>query len=425
MSDFCLSDKQLRVWRGCFLEHHRWNVSTGATRSGKTYLDYFKIPARIRAADESGLILLLGNTKGTLERNILDPLRQIWGKRLVGTLGSNNKIQLFGRECYALGADKITQVRRLQGASLSYCYGDEVATWHQDVFEMLKSRLDKPGACFDGTCNPDVPTHWFKTFLDSDADIFQMHFTIDDNPFLEPGFVADLKREYAGTVYYDRFILGRWKRADGAIYRSFAANPERFELDPKKRQYIAVNIGVDFGGNKSQSAFVATGFTEGFREAVVLMEEMRPAATENPDTLSAAFVAFCKRVKTAYPMAYKAYCDSAEQILIRGLDAAIKKAGVAVQVVNAHKTEIVDRIRLVTSLMGAGRFFVSPKCRALRDALEAAVWDKDKPKDERLDDGSYNMDVIDAMEYSLTANAGNLRRAVFYGHTADIARSGL
>ena len=74
---------------------------------------------------------------------------------------------------------------------------------------MLKSRLDKPTSIFDGTCNPDSPNHWFKKFLDSDADIFLQHYVIDDNPFNSPEFIENLKKEYRGTVYYDRFILGK------------------------------------------------------------------------------------------------------------------------------------------------------------------------------------------------------------------------
>ena len=29
-------------------------------------------------------------------------------------------------------------------------------------------------------------------------------------------------KEYAGTVYYNRFILGQWAAAGGIIYRPFA-----------------------------------------------------------------------------------------------------------------------------------------------------------------------------------------------------------
>lgn len=240
------SDKQREVWRRTVNERHRWNFSLGATRSGKTYLDYYKLPWRIRHAPREGHVVLLGNTQGTLSRNILDPLREIWTEALVGRIGSDNRVRLFGRNCYALGADKVTQVSKLQGAGFAYCYGDEVTTWHEDVFQMLKSRLDKPGSCFDGTCNPEGPNHWVKRFLDSDADIYKMYFELDDNPFLAPEFVAALKQEYAGTVYYDRFILGRWALADGRIYDRFSRTEN--VVDGKvKRDYVAYYVSMDYG----------------------------------------------------------------------------------------------------------------------------------------------------------------------------------
>ncbi len=187
--------------------NHRWNVKSGATRSGKTYMDYFLIPKRIRAAaGKDGLTVLLGNTKGTLQRNIIEPLRGIWGGSFVSDIRSDNTAMLFGEKCFCLGADKVSQVDRLRGSSIKYCYGDEVVTWHEDVFNMLKSRLDKPYSCFDGTCNPEGQSHWFHKFLESNADIFQQKYTIDDNPFLDPVFVKNLKQEHSGTVFYGPLI---------------------------------------------------------------------------------------------------------------------------------------------------------------------------------------------------------------------------
>ena len=184
---------------------HRWNVKTGATRSGKTFMDYFVIPKRILKTTGAGHIVLLGNTQQTLSRNILDPMRNIWGAGLVGHIATNTgAVKIFGKKCYALGADNVRRVAAIQGASIEYCYGDEVTTWSEPVFTMLKSRLDKPNSCFDGTCNPDTPQHWFKKFLDSDADIYCQKYRIDDNPYLDPEFVRNLKQEYWGTVYYDR-----------------------------------------------------------------------------------------------------------------------------------------------------------------------------------------------------------------------------
>ena len=231
---------------------HRWNIKQGATRSGKTYMDYFVIPKRIRrVAGEDGLVVLLGNTKGTLQRNIIEPLQNIWGVELVSNIRNDNTAMLFGEKCYCLGADKVNQVDRLRGYSIKYCYGDEVVTWHEDVFEMLKSRLDKPYSRFDGTCNPDNPYHWFKKFLDGNADIYSQQYCIDDNPYLDPVFVDNLKREYEGTVYYDRYILGRWTIAEGLVYPMF--NREFHIKSTEPRPYQQYYISCDYGTQNPMS----------------------------------------------------------------------------------------------------------------------------------------------------------------------------
>lgn len=226
--------------------HHRWNFKGGATRSGKTYLDFrWVIPKRIRdRANMSGLTVLLGVTKATIERNVLQPMREIYGDNLVGNIGSDNIVSLFGEKCYALGAEKITQVSKLRGSSIKYCYGDEVADWSPDVFDLLKSRLDKSYSCFDGTFNPKDPLHWLKQFIDSDADVFYQTYSIDDNPFLDPGFVAELKKEYAGTVLYDRYILGLWAASEGAL---FTAYPQYTDDESLLYDGIA-HIDAAFGG---------------------------------------------------------------------------------------------------------------------------------------------------------------------------------
>ena len=79
-----LSDKQKEFWLAPF---HRWNVKSGATRSGKTYLDYYMIPRRIRErAGLPGLVVLMGNTKGTLQRNVIDPMIDMYGDSLVSSI---------------------------------------------------------------------------------------------------------------------------------------------------------------------------------------------------------------------------------------------------------------------------------------------------------------------------------------------------
>lgn len=390
------SSKQKSVWKNTINSPHRWNISCGATRSGKTYLDYFKLPYRIRNAPD-GIVILLGNTVGTLERNILDPMREIWGDFLVGHVSNSGKIKLFGRDCYCLGADKSSQVTKLQGAGISYCYGDEITTWSEDVFQMLKSRLDKKGACFDGTCNPDNPNHWFYKFLCSDADIFLMPFTIDDNPFLESSFVEALKKEYHGTVYYDRFIMGLWKAAEGIIYRTFADNPTAFIVKTPEYDISFCTAGLDFGGNGSAHALNLTGFSKGLKQ-IYTLDEWYSLDPLNPNELENHVCNFLERNMKKYRIT-DLYCDSAEQVLIRGIKSATALRGIPINIHNAKKGAVNERIQFYCRLFGTGKYKILSHCSHTINAFSDALWEN-ALSDKRLDNGSTNIDSLDAQEYS-------------------------
>ena len=380
----------------------RWNFKGGATRSGKTFLDCrWVIPMRIRARrDLDGLTALIGVTSGTLERNILSPMRHVFGESLVGRVSDGGEVSLFGERCFALGADRANQVSKLRGSSIKYCYGDEVADWTEEVFDLLKSRLDRPYSRFDGTFNPQGPGHWLKRFLDSGADVFAQTYTIDDNPFLDRTFVENLKREYRGTVLYDRYILGRWAVAEGRVYRLFTDAPERFirdDIPPGDVRQAAV--GVDFGGGKSAHAFCLAAVT--WKGEAAVIDEYRRQSALTPESLARDFVDFLRRCAGRYPVC-EVWCDSAEQTLINGLRAACEKSGLFIPIGNAMKKPINDRIRAVCLMMGAGRFLIARRCENTIQALTDALWDgRSAVRDVRLDDGTTNIDSLDAMEYAL------------------------
>lgn len=387
---------------------HRWNVKTGATRSGKTYMDYYVIPKRIRKCTGKGHIVILGNTRPTAIRNVIEPMRNIWGERFVPNVRNDGSIMLFGKKAYIFPAGTKSDVERLQGMSIEYAYGDEITTWNESVFAMLKSRLDRPNSCFDGTCNPDNPSHWFKTFLESNADIYQQAYTIDDNPFNDPKFVSELKKEYLGTVYYDRFILGRWVAAEGIIYRKFADDPKSFFISYEeyedlinKYEIEEVNVGVDFGGTGSGTSFVCTVIL-GDHAGVIVLASERLVFELTPDTLGKHFVSFVRYAEDTYHVTVdNAICDSAEQILIRGIREAAYTAGFSCRVKNARKNSIKDRIRLTNALLGRHTLYLTSDNETLSNALSKALWKENSVEDIRLDDGTTDIDTLDAYEYTI------------------------
>lgn len=389
----------------------RWNIKTGATRSGKTYLDYYVIPKRIRrVANEEGLTVILGNTKGTLQRNVIEPLQKIWGTQLVSDIKSDNTAYLFGEKCYCLGSDNIRRVNQIRGASFKYCYGDEIATWNQEVFNMVKSRLDKTYSKFDGTCNPEAPNHWFKKFLDGDSDIYQQKYTLYDNPFLSEEFIHNLETEYKGTVFFDRYILGEWKSAEGVIYKLFADSTNEYLIDEIKDKLMFVTIGVDYGAGQSKTKFVATGITYAFQK-VVILDELDISEVYDPEQLYTSFILFYKRVFEKYGMCQYAFCDygALGNVLTLGLIRRCQKERLSIKIMDCSKGTIKDRIFLTSTLIAQKRLDILRKNTIIVKALQEALWNKNK-EDERLDDGTTDIDSLDAFEYSINSFYENLVR---------------
>lgn len=393
---------------------HRYNLKVGARRCGKTYLDnLWTIPTRIlERSGKDGLYVILGVSKGTIERNVLQPLRQIYGKNMVGTINSSNIAKLFGEEVYCLGAEKISQVSKIQGTSIKYCYGDEVAKWNQEVFIMLQGSLDKPYSMFDGALNPENQSHWLKKdFLDKveekGLDVYVQHYTIFDNPFLSKEFVDNLCKEYEGTVFYDRLILGLWKNAEGIIYKQFADNPSQFIKDKavdengNKINFMIISIGIDYGATQGETEFKATGITPYFRQAWTLDEE-KLNGLHTPEQMYQKFVEFYKRVVAEYGKVTHAFGDygALGQVITFGLNRYLQQHAIPLKVDDCIKGRIVDRIELDCHLFGQMRRFILRKCKYLIEAYSQALWD-DKKEDERLDDGTTPIDDLDASEYSM------------------------
>lgn len=368
------------------------------------------IPKRIiERKGKDGLNVIFGVSKGTIERNVLQPLREIYSKDLITPINSQNIAYLFGEEVYCLGCEKANQVSKIQGTSIKYAYGDEIAKWCQEVFIMIQASLDKPYSCFDGALNPESNSHWFKTdFLDvieeKGIDAYIQSYTIFDNPFLSKEFIDNLCKEYEGTVYYNRLILGQWCNAEGLIYKRFADNPKKYIWDKSKPLPQGYTIiGIDYGGNKSGQAFVCTRISYDFKTIIALGSEKHMGDID-PDDLFELEIEFAKK------MEYKYNCtidymlpDNEEVVLIRGLRKGAPERGVNALVRGCIKEPINDRIDLFRTMLAYDMFwYIEEECKTLVEAISSALWDENAKEDTRLDDFTSDIDTMDAFEYSWT-----------------------
>ena len=387
---------------------HRYNLKIGARRCGKTYLDIlFTIPNRLlERKDLDGLNVIFGVSKGTIERNVLQPLREIYGKDLVGFINSQNIANLFGQEVYCLGTEKISQVSKIQGTSIKYAYGDEMAKWNKEVFIMIQGSLDKPYSCLDGALNPENKNHWLKKdFLDvikeKGLDVYTQYYTIFDNPFLPKDFVENLCKEYKGTVYYNRLILGQWCDAEGLIFRQIANDDKRFITTTIQYNSI-ISIGIDWGSNKSKHSITATKISRDFKSVQVLKASTMKATGTNTKQVFRWIINFIKEIQDKYGTVSFIFADSAEQVLNNSLNGELRANEINLVVQDSLKIEIKNRIELWNRLLNLDKIsFIEGQCQTLIEALQTALYDE-KAKDDRwIDDGeTSDIDSLDSFNYS-------------------------
>lgn len=410
-----ISKKQMELIRDLRSgKFRRINLLEGSVRSGKTWISLVLWCMIVLKSPKNAAMLMSGKTLTTLKRNVLEPLTELVGRKNFSGSAESKEGRLFGRKIYFEGANDESSESKIRGMTLYAAYCDELTLFPEEFFMMLLSRLSVDGAMVLATTNPDSPSHWLmRDYLarkDKNApEIYRRKLTIDDNPFLPKKYVSELKKEYTG-LFYRRFILGEWCAAEGAVYGDFAESPEKFiidEIDPS--EIILTTVGVDFGGNGSAHAFVLTGFTKGFRKAITLDEYYRKEII-SPVALENDFTEFIRKCRSVYRLT-DVYCDSAEQTLIKGLRNAAERAGLPVEIHNAKKGTISERIRLYNLMMSRGQYCILRKCTHTIEAFSSALWDDKTGK--RLDNGSTNIDSLDAQEYSTEYFADDLTNARF------------
>lgn len=378
-----LSCKQQEYLKLC---SHRWNIKVGATGSGKSWLDYaVVIPKRLLAMRGQGAAVFLGNTQGTLSRNILTPMREIWGEALVGNISSDNTAQIFGRRVHILGADNKKHVARLQGMTIEYGYGDEMTTWDEDVFQMLKSRLRCAHSFFDGTANPDTPQHFIKAFIDSDADVYCQTSMIDDNPFLPPQFVANLKKEYAGTVYYDRFILGQWAIASGLVYPFVASHPDSYLVrGPIAGMNGRFFVSIDYGTHNPCSMglwCVQQG------RAIRIKESYYDSRNAKRQRTDEEHYAALEELARGYYIQSVIVDPSAASFI-----ETIRRHGR--YIVIPAENNVINGIRVTATLLQSGRILLHESCTDSLREFAAYCWDDGAQQDKVIKENDHAMDDI-------------------------------
>lgn len=423
------SEKHMEYIRRC--RDCTYNIAEGAVRAGKTVDNVIAFCKELRdtpdklhlatASTAATAKLILGDCNGFgIEHYFRNQCK--WGKYrgnealiICGKFTNyKTKIVMF------VGGGKADSYKKFRGTSIGMWIATEIDLHHEETIdEAFKRQAAALRRKIFWDLNPGNP---FAVIYKKYIDVYAKnaaegtlrggynyeHFTIADNIN-----ISDEQREAFISLYdpqsvnYRRAIKGERCAAEGLVFQQFADNPDRFTTDKKYSGVKFISIGVDFGGNKSRTVFVASAILGNFQSLGVIADYKMQGGkgTVDPDKINRELIQFYKYVSFLYPNARILYidCDNAAQELTNGIRIAFMRANISVVVRDCWKGAITDRIYALNGLMTQGRFFVHRECQNVIDSLSTQVWDaKETTKDVRLDDGTCDIDTADALEYSFS-----------------------
>lgn len=230
------SPKQLTAmlwWELPEHKHYDAIVCDGSVRSGKTMaMSIGFVLWSMRTFDKETFVFC-GKTIDSLKRNVIVPLQKWLGGIVqpkinlsrnfmeIDWLGHQNRYYFFG------GKDE-SSYALIQGMTLAGVLLDEAALMPKSFVDQAVARCSVNGSRMWFNCNPDgSEEHWFyKDWIDEvngsagKKNRLHLHFTMEDNYALPETVRQRYERMYSG-VFYDRYILGLWRLAEGLIYPMF------------------------------------------------------------------------------------------------------------------------------------------------------------------------------------------------------------
>ena len=380
----------LRLWQTNKLK--RINLLSGSVRSGKTWISLVLWAFWVATMPKEKNYLMTAKSLTTLKRNVLDLLTELVGEKNFIFSIAQKQALLFGRKIYLEGANDARAESKIRGMTLQGAYCDELTLYGEDFFTMMLSRLSEPNAKLFATTNPDSPMHWLnKQYIERrhKLSMLLMTFLIDDNTFLDPNYVEELKKEYVG-VFYDRFIKGEWVLAEGRVYPGFSEIDNVTEDVPEDGTYY---ISIDYG---TLNPFSAGLWCVSDGKAVRIKEYYHSGRDTKRQLTDEEYHAELEKLIQ--------YTDSEGVLQEYEIDRVVIDPSAAsfiacmrrhgkFRVKHAVNT-VIDGIRNVTSMLNSKRLFIHSSCKDSIKEFGLYSWDDKAQEDKVIKENDHAMDDI-------------------------------
>ncbi len=373
-----------------------WNLAHGSVRSGKTVCTLFRF---MQAAYEclDSQIFMVGHSSETIYHNAIRLLFEseqfVTFRPFCTWFAGKRQLKFMDKTIQTLGAKDEGAIGQFQGKTFSLVYCDEMTLYPESIIDMIDTRLSNPHSMGFASMNPSFPDHKIKKWIDlaeeGDPNYYQLHFTLDDNPYVDESYKSRIRNSLSG-LFYKRNYLGLWCLAEGAVFDFFDRSIHVVSRPPRSADYWVA--GIDYGTSNS-FACVLMGVNTGITTQTGVCRWFEKEYVWDSKKMG--------RQKTN-----SEYADDVEHFLepygVRAVyvdpSAAsfkleLRKRGI--QVVDADN-DVINGLTYMTSEMAKGNLYVCKDCPVLIKEIESYVWDakaSEKGEDKPLKKADHQIDA--------------------------------
>ncbi len=368
-------------------------ICDGSIRSGKTVSMSVGFILWSMTCFENQSFALCGKTIESLRRNVVT-LIPTWLEGIfdVTERRSENKLIISGggrkNTYYLFGGRDESSYTLVQGITLAGVLFDEVALMPRSFVEQAMARCSVDSSKFWFNCNPENPSHWFYVEWIKKArerNILYLHFTMDDNLSLSEKIKSRYEAMYSG-VFYRRYILGLWVKAEGLVYPMFNKKihvKTDCVLPPNRRHRYYVSIDY---GTVNPFAAGLYDYNPVEEKATMIKELYYKGGSENRVDNEAYYKMLCGLIGD-FPIEYIIIDPSASSMI-----ETIQKYG-EYSVIKADN-DVLNGIQDVTKFLNAGVLFFDKNCKNTFEEFEAYSWDEKSQEDAVIKENDHSMDQL-------------------------------
>ena len=369
-------------------------ICDGSIRSGKTVSMALSFVMWAMENHREQNFAMCGKTISSFRRNVLMVLKLMLASRgyKIKDHRADNYIEISFKDkvnhFYIFGGKDERSQDLIQGITLAGVLFDEVALMPESFVNQATGRCSVDGSKFWFNCNPDGPYHWFKTgWIDNatEKNLIYIHFTMTDNTSLSQEIINRYMNMYSG-VFYRRYILGEWCKAEGLVYPMFEKERHVCSTNPLTTNVLRYYVSVDYGTYNPFSAglwAVDTFKKRAYRVGEYYYDGRKLSRLMTDEE----YYKELERLIGNVPICYIVVDPSAASFI-----ECIRRHGKFL--VRPAVNTVLDGIRVVAQLLQSDMIMFDSSCKDAIREFGLYSWDDKAQKDEVLKEHDHAMDDI-------------------------------